>query len=845
MDWLQLRKQRRNEESRCLAVMCVLLLGAAAIDAYVRLKGPIWSVDNYDGISLVVIQIQATIQTLSIALLALISSHTTDSIFGISAIDFQFRIVPVCFAQEWLIKGGLILLAGNVFFHMAGFFNLVLAVFLVACCFIWISINQIYAVFAGKGAPEQEVEAYLLYTVQQHPSVPQRTQAFTAFCDDWVRKCESQNNTLFHLHRELFGKMLDALAAAEEEQGRSVVQQKSAEIIHALSFASNPNVRWRSFSFLSFCYEKLWGCISAHKDRISSLKGSVHILDEAFRDIMELIRDSSIEEIEKQLSWDNLIEYIIACFFWLGYDADKPAELLSVGDFSAWMGWKLANSPAKYDDDCDFLKHWNYASCLLPPNAREAGIQALAQVRLKFSIALIRSGGLEILRKNFYHVALRNRERIRESPDAILVLEIHGYLYYISEWEGTDCVPQELKQACKNFIESEDIRHLFWSALDRIARLDYGFAQGNRQQVFSDHLIDTVTSQLRIHEFFPRDGIAKTMCLGSALEEFLVFCASCVSSKYDYIHAVQNIIEEKAAVSFYHRYILQPTAKERLTRFLTLTLPNHGDASQTAGHLLEQLAIVLLAKIHDYALREAAAAQAVYEQEVDEALLKGQQKAEILEYLRGVFCPLLSEEAKDSPKQRITLLSLRDITSAELEKNIRQFHRNLPSSFVEWLCLWAKENGLVEQKRKNEDFPDDVELMDFLAQDAYPLILGSDLTYFVRDWHNQEQMLQILSKKTYIPEGPYGQGLLLKTDGIRLYLHDVEVEIDFCGISSVSFHVDPQSGDYQHEFMGVTISFTKEELQQYLHDYYKTVRINLIFSIHQEPGALGYLLLDP
>ena len=75
MDWLQLRKQRRNEESRCLAVMCVLLLGAAAIDAYVRLKGPIWSVDNYDGISLVVIQIQATIQTLSIALLALSLIH--------------------------------------------------------------------------------------------------------------------------------------------------------------------------------------------------------------------------------------------------------------------------------------------------------------------------------------------------------------------------------------------------------------------------------------------------------------------------------------------------------------------------------------------------------------------------------------------------------------------------------------------------------------------------------------------------------------------------------------------------------------------------------------------------
>lgn len=187
MDWIELQKQHQKEEGWRLAMLCVLLLGAAAIDFYVRIREPVWCVDNYDGISLAVIQIQATIQTLSIALLALVSSHASDSIFSVPVIDFQFQIAPVFFSQKWLIKGGLILLVVNVFFHSTGFFNLVMAVFLVACCLIWISTSQIYAAFSGKGAPEQEVEAYLLYAVGKHVAVPQWLNTFAAFCDDWVR----------------------------------------------------------------------------------------------------------------------------------------------------------------------------------------------------------------------------------------------------------------------------------------------------------------------------------------------------------------------------------------------------------------------------------------------------------------------------------------------------------------------------------------------------------------------------------------------------------------------------------------------------------------------------------
>lgn len=844
MDWIELQKQHQKEEGWRLAMLCVLLLGAAAIDFYVRIREPVWCVVNYDSISLAVIQIQATIQTLSIALLALVSSHASDSIFSVPVIDFQFQIAPVFFSQKWLIKGGLILLVVNVFFHIAGFFNLVMAVFLVACCLIWISTSQIYAAFSGKGAPEQEVEAYLLYAVGKHVAVPQRLNTFAVFCDDWVRSCESQSNALFYSYRELFGKMMDTLVLEENEQARTVLQQKSAEVIHALSFSSSSNVRWRAFSFLSFCYERLWKCISNHKDEVTKLKGGVHILDEAHQDIMELLRDAPIVDIEKQMSWTNLIEEAVGCCFWLGYEAENNTELLSVGDFATYIGWKLAMSPEKSDAECGLLKYWSHSSGLFPEGRWGDGILVLAQVKLRFAIQLIRGGALGILGKNFYRYALYCRSRINEFPDALLVLEIHGYLYYISEWESMEYVSQDLKLACRAFLESEETRRLFRGALDRIARLNYEYARDGREKIFSESLIDMVTNHMRCYEFFPREGMVKAMCLDSALEMFLVFCAICLSGEYDPFGVVRDIVDGKYAVSFYQRYILQPEVRDRFVRFLELVESKQNNIRHTADCLLERFAIVLREKIHDNALQEAAAAQSNYEQNVDEVQIKEQQKAEILENLRGAFLPLLSDEAKDGPKLRIPLLNLQDITGLELEEDIRHFYRELPTNFVEWLCRWAKENSIVGLKAKNPDISDDDALMTFLAWDVYPLVLGTDLGCFARDWHNRERIREILSEKTYISEGPYGWAMLLKAGSLRLYFHEVEVEIASYDISSFNLHQEPQSGEYQYEVMGIPISFTEEELRQYLHDYYKNLRINLVCSVQQDSGQLGYLLVD-
>lgn len=156
MNWKKIRKKQIKIE--ILYISLILACFAIGIICEYRVMHKTYrlTVDNYDAISLAILQIQATIQTLTIALLALTTSHMTKQYMGINYNDFLFNRKPVIFTQKRIIVVSLISLAVNLFIHMSGFYNLVTAIFLIACLLIIASVHQIYAVFSSSVATEEE-----------------------------------------------------------------------------------------------------------------------------------------------------------------------------------------------------------------------------------------------------------------------------------------------------------------------------------------------------------------------------------------------------------------------------------------------------------------------------------------------------------------------------------------------------------------------------------------------------------------------------------------------------------------------------------------------------------------
>ena len=169
--WKDVQKQQKNLEILWIIVMLVVLVIGIFIELYTihgckRWKLFNYKVLNYDNVSLAVLQIQATITTLEIALLALVSGRITDSYIGISWIDFQFNHKSIFFKQKRIIYGTLLLLVINIGMHMAEFYNIVTAIFLVACIAIGISVSQIYRALTEDMQIQEEIKLYYLDMIE-------------------------------------------------------------------------------------------------------------------------------------------------------------------------------------------------------------------------------------------------------------------------------------------------------------------------------------------------------------------------------------------------------------------------------------------------------------------------------------------------------------------------------------------------------------------------------------------------------------------------------------------------------------------------------------------------------
>lgn len=149
-----------------IAIFFICILAAVIGDCLNRHDHPILYVENLDGVSLVILQIQGTIDTLSIAVLSLLGGRISESYMGIPLVDFSLSRKPWCLKQRRIIILLIILLSINIFLHLINLYNTVFALFLISEGLICFSVKEIYEVFSGHIELEKEIECYLLDQIE-------------------------------------------------------------------------------------------------------------------------------------------------------------------------------------------------------------------------------------------------------------------------------------------------------------------------------------------------------------------------------------------------------------------------------------------------------------------------------------------------------------------------------------------------------------------------------------------------------------------------------------------------------------------------------------------------------
>ncbi len=115
--------------------------------------------------ALAILQIQATVDTLTISIIALISGCVSDSSMGIVFSDYYLNIRP--YIQKRIIAGSILLLVTNIGFYSIKWYCFLLSIFVVTIILILISTNEIYLIFNGKRLAEREIKEYICYVLSK------------------------------------------------------------------------------------------------------------------------------------------------------------------------------------------------------------------------------------------------------------------------------------------------------------------------------------------------------------------------------------------------------------------------------------------------------------------------------------------------------------------------------------------------------------------------------------------------------------------------------------------------------------------------------------------------------
>ncbi|MBE6899726.1 MAG: hypothetical protein E7479_03555 [Ruminococcaceae bacterium] len=116
---------------------------------------------NKDDLLLALFGVQASVSTISIAIVTLIAGVFSESAYGVSFSKFIFNIKPWIFKHNRLIIGGLLITVANYFFIAFNYYNVSLVMFLLSIIISIVLVKDTCVIFLGKKELKKQIKEFI------------------------------------------------------------------------------------------------------------------------------------------------------------------------------------------------------------------------------------------------------------------------------------------------------------------------------------------------------------------------------------------------------------------------------------------------------------------------------------------------------------------------------------------------------------------------------------------------------------------------------------------------------------------------------------------------------------
>lgn len=484
-------------------------------------------IDNVEDLFFNLFTVQASIATLSIAIISIITGLVNDSYLGISISGYITNIKPKFFKHNKLIIFNLLITVLNYFCVAYALFNLSIALFVISVFVTILLVKGVCFIFLGRNKVKEEIQNYLLHNYNPY------------FLTDFNKELSNAIET---------GKSVDTndcLIAIKKifEKEIKINNYESTEIVSQLSHIvsdsfekivnqHNPKKIHDVLLFINDLYEM------ANHDKANSKILSLDIWDYIVRDYYRALKELPYEELSYHRVYHTLRRELYEN---LKAKKDKEIDNSYLKNYSARIYDSLFKRNERLNEiEKNYLKKDIYEEIredvVYGNYTNESIKRVLIYEWCNLNKTMIDSGDTNLLQKHFFEHFKVGFDKTEYSLVYLITLI---YLYYLAYRENLEEVEEAKKNAKKIIGDNKDKLEGFYYDINLISLTQSHY--------------DFIGRILMSWEYL-EEGIVKYVISNTVVEDFIVFSSiTQFWNKEDVKKILQNIIDG-SVFSIYNRY---------------------------------------------------------------------------------------------------------------------------------------------------------------------------------------------------------------------------------------------------------------------------------------------------
>nr|WP_314463354.1 hypothetical protein [uncultured Clostridium sp.] len=856
--WKKIRKKYNSIEMIGIFGILICLCIGIFLDWNVIIKYNILiHVGDISSFSLTILQIQATIATLTVAIIALITGSISDSHMGVSVSDFYLNIKPWILKQKILIFLSLGLCLAGTIFYLYGLYNIVFYMFIATLITVSISIIEIYSAFKGKNVEDEEIEAYIDYLLESKEDFQIKVNIYQNFVSDWKRVVNSQERQSYEKYFALFKKCMLKILYYETDEGLVVIKKQCYSMAYCLLNSERTTMKENGIKFIEGVYEVLWGVVLDNKTSNDSIRNRYRngffFYTEISEELIQSFQELSAENVEKNLRFENLSDLILRVEIWLMYyenDTVKKAnrdnnyinEVDQLCFLARSIGYYLGKQRSKGNITnpqkwTSILNRWSILGSFNVPEERcNDFLEAKLRVYFNYCYGMLLCGHEDIVRQGLYLTGMNNAVKLDNRYHELLYLMVHCYVYYLSEREDDDCVSEAVRKSAKSLLNDGAVKASFENFLNMLAENEEWLDVDIPKQMYEI---------LNRYELFPQFGSSKTMIMENVISDFYLFLILYMSHEYYMPELLEKNIDDMDTF----RYVSSGNEKETKALFVSLfRLIFSGNKTDEqidieVGLMYDSLEKIVKKKQKERYIELAKEEQKTYETSINEQEICERIEHDALEKIKDKFSDILVDNDEKNGIIRVDLLTLDDYTKSLSKKILDGYYSHMDGMFLFGIEKFLYRRKNLEIKNRFNDFSNDKEFMNYLESNMLKILLGSQFILKNRDFRATSEYNEFLNDYDTIYTSVVREAIALKKDAIKVCLHSVNVSIHSPNINESRAEFDKKTGKYKYSILnGLPIDFDAEELSEFLYNNRKMINVTAKISIQVNEKIVGALL---